>query len=431
MKRRETYITVTIEKLIFGGQGLANHEGKKVFVWNALPGEKVDALVYEKKRTYSEAIATKIHTPSPDRITPNEDHHMSCSPWQIITPETEMEWKNTIAREMFEHAGLIRSETPIEIYNDLSQQYEYRNKMEFSFMRNTENKISLAFYQRGRHNKIGLDTCRLATPYINQVAEMICQWLSEHRFPIRSLKTLIVRSNNRGEAIAALFVKDMLSIIKTPELISPLKGFHIYYSNPKSPASRPDKLLSTQGPATLTNDVLDTQLTFGLLSFFQINYHAYLAVLTDIKRFLDQERELIDYYSGVGALSIPLHNYYRKAHAVELNEEAINFAHSNISNNELSNYQIHHASTEKALEYIDPNAVTIFDPPRSGIHPKIIKKIIDVKPYRIIYLSCNISTQTRDIQPLLDHYSVSFVKLYNFFPRTPHIESLYVLDKKD
>jgi len=430
VRKRYTTITTTIEKLIFGGQGLASHNGKKTFIWNALPGEKVDALIYKRKRHYLEAVATHIHTPSPDRIAPLEDHHLSCSPWQILSSEKEMEWKQGIASEMFAHAGILANNVNIDVYNDLENQYNYRNKMEFSFCKNEDGAISLAFYKRGRHNKLAIPHCCLATTEINRAANYICDWLTQHRFPIRTLKSLIIRSNNKGEVIAALFLKDMISVLKKPQLKEGLKGFHIFFSSPQSPASRPDKLLSTEGDMTLCADVYDKKLMFGLLSFFQINYSAYIAVLEDLKKFLNPERDLVDFYSGVGALSLPLRNYYKTCRAVELNEEAVQFARDNISLNSIENYEIHQASTEKALDFITADATILFDPPRSGLHKKIISRLLEVKPERIIYLSCNVSTQTRDLQLLLDHYDPVFLKLFNFFPRTPHIESLCALEKK-
>jgi 23S rRNA (uracil1939-C5)-methyltransferase len=316
-------------------------------------------------------------------------------------------------------------------FSDPDSSFGYRNKMEYSFTTTDSCKLSLAFFERGRHRKILIPNCRLALTSLNQAARSVCDWLNQHKFPRRSLKSLVLRANEKGEIIAALFIKDVISIIKEPELKAPLSGLAIYFSDPRSPASRPDQLLLEKGETHLTAHVRDTVLTFGLHSFFQINFTAYNAVLRDIQTYLDPARPLVDLYAGVGALSIPLRDHYAACTAVEINEEAVAFARENVRANMIGNYEVFLASTEKALEYIRNDAIILIDPPRSGLHKKVVARLREEKPRRIIYLSCNISTQSRDIAELLDLYSCSFLKIYNFFPHTPHIEALCILDRRE
>jgi 23S rRNA (uracil1939-C5)-methyltransferase len=424
-------ITVTIEKLVFGGQGIATCGGKKIFVWNALPGEEVRAIVYKSKRSYSEAVAVEIISPSTERRAHREEHFLSCSPWQIMTSAYEAEWKKKIALEMYAHIGLIDSIEDIQWYNDPAYSYGYRNKMEYSFTESETGKgLSLAFFERGRHCKRPIPDCELAIPALNDAARFICSWLNKHSFPRRSLKSLVLRANEESEVIAALFIKDKVSVLKMPALNECFKGFSIYYSDPRSPASRPDELLRKCGDDTITTDIDNTILRYGLHSFFQINLLAFRSVLTDIKKFLDPAKPLVDFYAGVGALSIPLKDYFSKCTAVEINAEAVMYATDNARINGLTDYFVHQASTEKALEYITPEATILFDPPRAGLHTKIISRLLNEKPSQILYMSCNISTQARDIQALLAIYRPVFIKLYNFFPHTPHIESVCILKLK-
>lgn len=423
-------LTLTIEKLVFGGQGIATHEGKKIFVWNALPGEDVRACVYKSKRSYSEAVAIEIMKASPHRREKREEHFLSCSPWQIMTDEYEAEWKIRIATEIYTHSGLIDSGDELQWHSDPSCSYGYRNKMEYSFTESETGGLSLAFFERGRHRKRPIPDCQLALPALNKAARFVCDWLNTHSFPRRSLKSLVLRANEEAEVIAALFIKDAVSILKMPELTQCLKGFSIYYSDPRSPASRPDRLLKKIGDDSIATRIDTTVLRYGLHSFFQVNLPAFRSVLTDIKDFLDPAKPLVDFYAGVGALSIPLQDHFSHCIAVEINEEAIVYARENARRNNLSEYTVHQASTEKALEYITPEATILFDPPRAGLHKKIIEALLNERPSRILYMSCNLSTQARDIQALLGIYRPIFLKLYNFFPHTPHIESICILQRK-
>jgi len=130
----------------------------------------------------------------------------------------------------------------------------------------------------------------------------------------------------------------------------------------------------------------------------------------------------------VGAIALPLAKKVKSAVLVESNEEAVGFAKENVKLNKLKNCKVVFSPTEKALDYIEKGKTIIFDPPRAGLHQKIIDRILEIKPKKIVYLSCNIATQARDLNLLSKGYKVKSIKLYNFFPRTPHIEGLAVLE---
>ncbi|MCP2521121.1 methyltransferase, partial [SCandidatus Aminicenantes bacterium Aminicenantia_JdfR_composite] len=239
--------------------------------------------------------------------------------------------------------------------------------------------------------------------------------------PINILKTLILRCNDKNEVLAGLFIKENFNFNNYPLLDESLKGFQIHLSNPLSPASVSDEKLFEQGQDFLEIITRGKKLKFGLLSFFQINFVLFKIVLEDISEFLDSSKSAIDYYSGVGAISLPLSSEFKDCILVDNDKEAIYYADENIRENQINNCKTIYKSAEKTTELIDKNKIIIFDPPRAGLHKKIIRKILLEKPIRIIYLSCNPSTQARDIQLLQSSYEIKFLRLYNFFPRTPHI----------
>ncbi|MBU1863445.1 MAG: methyltransferase [Candidatus Omnitrophica bacterium] len=429
--KKGTSIIITGEKLVFGGQALCHYDGKSVFAWNVLPGEIVEAEVIKKKSSHIEALGRHIIKQSPHRISPEEDHHLSCSPWQIISWAEENKWKKLIADEVYKRIGGNFPIDDLKIITNANEQFHYRNKIEYSFAINNDNEISLAFFSRGTHTRVPISYCALAQPSINEAALSITRWLNTYNFPIRSLKSLIMRTNEVGNTIAALFIKDRVSIIKSPALRIPLDGMSIYYSHPRSPASRPDELLLSKGSDYLCTTINGIALKYGVMSFFQVNIQLFKHALDDIKNFLDPKKILVDYYCGVGAISIPLAPCCTQGILIENNDEAVAYARENIRNNTITHFTVHNASTEKALEFIQADRIILFDPPRAGLHKKIIAKLLEERPFRIIYLSCNLATQARDVHELLSCYTISLVRLYNFFPRTPHIEGLCILDRKN
>lgn len=426
---------LSIDKLVFGGQGMARHNGKVVFVWNAIPGETVEAEITKNKKTHLEAVAGAIIVPSPRRLPSAEPHFLACSPWQILSFDEENRWKAEMAHETYwralsaEYRALIDMQlASLEIVADAGRQYEYRNKMEYSFVDNG-GEISLAFFDRGGRRKTAIDGCLLADPAIEKTAPDILAWIRETKIPDRTLKALMLRSNRAGETIAGLFLKDRLLFPSLPALNDRFIGFHLYYSTHKSPASVPTEPLASIGADEIAETILETPLTCGMFSFFQINPPMFERALADIGAHLEPSAPVIDYYSGVGSISLPLANQCKELLLVESNPKAVGFANKNIEKNKIINARALCAPSEHALDSITSDHIVILDPPRAGLHTKVIRALLEKKPHRVIYLSCNLATHARDLAALSPIYRVSRIKLYNFFPRTPHIEGLAILDR--
>lgn len=418
---------VKIEKLVFGGQALARLDDQVVFLWGGLPGEVVEFEIIKKKANFIEGVVTNVITASPHRIAPSDDHYLSCSPWQTMEYAFENDWKRNIALETYERIAKIKLET-IEIVAP-ENAYHYRNKMEYNFFADENNIIHPAFHHRGTHNLYPVGDCALADEVIQHITHQVTAWINQAKIPRRSLKSMIIRSNGQGRGIVAVFIKDKLELKSRLELDEIITGVQVYLSDYRSPASVPTELLLSYGNNYLGTNINSVNLKFGLLSFFQINPPIFEKVLEDIKPFVRGE-VVVDYYAGVGAIGLPLHNDVKQLELVEENKEAVMFAEANIVKNNIKNAVAILARSEAATEYITNDKVVIVDPPRTGLHKDVIESLLENEPKRIIYLSCGLDTQARDVELLTAKYAPVHWKLFNFFPRTPHIEALYVLEKK-
>ena len=421
-------VRVMIEKLVFGGQGLGRCNDKVVFVWNALPGEDVTVRITKKKKNFLEGMATEIHTPSPSRIVPEESHAASCSPWQILSAADEANWKLQLSKDAYYKLQQFEHIQQLELV-DAPNYYSYRNKIEYSFTHTLEGELCFAFFERGSHWRTPIHPCVLASKEINETAEAILSWLQALGVSDRSTKSLYVLSNERGETIAGMFVRDenfpATHIPSFPNCV----GFSLYYSNPKSPAAVPTKLLFQAGPTTIVSRVLNTPLQHDLLGFFQVNIPVFERAVQAIQPWVEQDTELLDCYGGVGAISLALHSSVQQGLIIDSNVEAIAAANHNIKQLQLSNFTAQCIATEHILDAIQPDQTVIVDPPRAGLHIDVINRLLAIKPKRLIYLSCNLSTQARDAELLLAAYQLKQAKVFNFFPRTPHIEGLLVFDR--
>jgi 23S rRNA (uracil1939-C5)-methyltransferase len=387
-------------------------------VWNVLPGEKVKVQLTKRKNKLAEGIATEIIDASPDREQPKDDAYLSTSPWQMMTIEAENTHKQAILAETFqrEHVAYDGKIPMIAGAN----QWNYRNKMEYSFWAD-DNGLHLALFNRGTHGKRIVTGSSIAMPQIDTTAQQILRVLSKKGIRGSQLKTLVIRTNQKGDTVAALFCKDE-HFPELTELSDICRGIAVYYSNPKSPASIISKELYRFGEVTLTDNVGSKDITYDVNSFFQVNLEIFEQALAQIREAV-HDKPFIDMYSGVGTIGLSLG---RPAVLVESDHHNNEMARSNAA----PDTTIIEATAETAVNHIDDAHILIVDPPRAGLHSKVIDRILEVQPPKIVYLSCNPITQARDLAQLQDAYAIKTITGYNFFPRTPHIESLAILEKR-
>ena len=492
--RRQIFETLTLEKIVGGGQALGTLvDGRKCFVWGGLPSETVTVRVTKKKSHLVEAVVEEVISPSPDRIQPRDpDSYLSTSPWQIMPLEVEQTYKRQLINDAFTLHN-VALPAAIDIYcNNVA--YGYRNKVEFSWyseIGESGDTLDLAFFRRGSKGKIVVDGTSLARPEINNLARAIRDLLRHKRVAARQLKTLLIRCDQSGSCVWQLYVKDRLPEIITATEASklPAQGGEIIYSDPRSPASRITERLAHFGDTTLTDTILGVPFRYACEGFFQVNIPVYEKALRDMKEWVGrdysnqqraisqkksgqhreskqhgssnsfsegfafpasvrQERQLIqmaarrpeekdvceageptlDLYAGVGTIGLTIGG--GNVTLVEINADAVREMQRNITELDRTDARAVLAPSEQALDHITGKEIVIVDPPRVGLHTDVIATLLQQLPPRIIYLSCNPVTQARDVALLQQNYRIVHHRGYNFFPRTPHIEHLVILDKK-
>ena len=435
--RKQIFETLRLEKIVGGGQAIGTFDdGRKAFVWGGLPKELVTIRVTKKKSHFVEGIVAEIIEESPERITPkDENSYLSTSPWQIMPMTSEQSHKASLIEEAFLLHNITLPEK-IEIFSD-GVEFNYRNKVEFSWFGDKtdddeKETLDLAFFKRGGKGKVTVDGTSLAHPSINKLAIEIRDLLREKPIVARQLKTLLIRSDQQGNAVWQLYVKDKIEnlISENEAKLLSAKGGEIIYSDPKSPASRITERLEKFGDTTLSDTILGVAFNYACEGFFQVNIPVYEKALSDMKKWIDCNEKLptLDLYSGVGTIGLTIGG--DDVTLVEINEHAVAEMQRNITKLNRPSAKAILAPSEKSLEYITGEQIVIVDPPRAGLHADVTNRLLETEPPRIIYLSCNPVTQARDVSLLQEKYEIVHHQGYNFFPRTPHIEHLVVLDKK-
>lgn len=435
--RKQIFETLRLEKIVGGGQAIGTlDDGRKAFVWGGLPKELVTIRMTKKKSHFVEGIVTEIIEKSPERITPrDENSYLSTSPWQIMPMPSEQSHKALLIEEAFLLHNITLPEK-IKVFSD-GVEFNYRNKVEFSWFGDKtdddeKETLDLAFFKRGGKGKVIVDGTSLAHPSINKLAIKIRDLLRTKPIVARQLKTLLIRSDQQGNAVWQLYVKDKIeNLISDNEakLLSAAGG-EIIYSDPKSPASRITERLNKFGDTTLSDTILGVAFNYACEGFFQVNIPVYEKALSDMKTWINCNEKLstLDLYSGVGTIGLTIGG--DDVTLVEINEHAVAEMQRNITKLNRPNAKAILAPSEKSLEYITDEQIVIVDPPRAGLHTDVTNRLLETAPPRIIYLSCNPVTQARDVSLLQEKYEIMHHQGYNFFPRTPHIEHLVVLDKK-
>lgn len=401
----EKYITesIKVEKFIPGGQALGTLEnGKKIFLWGALPGEVVTKVkVTKEKSSFVEGIAEEIAERSKFRVEPKDACYLATSPWQILAEEYEAEQKDELLREIFRQHEIEIPEAlrGFHIMGD-GEYYYYRNKMEYAlYYSHEDEKIHLAFHGRSSHRKIPVEQSSLERPEIWRRAQEIVDELNQKGEEARKYQSLLLRCNQSGEVSGGLLENGK------PHPVFPV----------------------------LEDELCDIKYSYSPNGFFQINLPVYELVLKTMSKFVNGS-SVLDLYSGVGTIGLSVASA-KNLTLVECNKSAYTEMKNNVdyilknSDRELRVHPVL-AKSEETLEYIAPEQTVIVDPPRAGCMPEVIERFLEIAPERIIYLSCNPVTQARDVKKLLKKYEISFFQPYNFFPRTPHIENLVILNRR-
>jgi 23S rRNA (uracil1939-C5)-methyltransferase len=398
--------------------------GRTAVVCGVLPGERARVWPLRRQKGALVSRLEEILRASPDRIPPREAHYLSCSPWQVMNEAAQVRAKRRILEELF--PGV-----PLSAFFAAETTWGYRNKLEFNFTEDA-GRLRLAFHERGSpFRKVPLpDGCLLGSAAMNAAALEVVERLAEQGLSEKTVKSLVVRgSAATGEVILGLYVMEE-DFPACDLALERSAGLAVFYSDPLSPASVATQLLFRRGAQQLTERVAGLDLVFPLDGFFQNHVEVFSRAVEEIRRHVPATGRIVELYSGVGSIGLALRDRAEEILAVESNPAAIEWAERNRQRMGAGNYHPRAARVEDCAEdFVDGADVVVVDPPRTGLHSKLVAALARKRPRRIIYLSCNPANQARDLGLLGPAYRVTELAGFDFYPQTPHIESLAVLDR--
>jgi 23S rRNA (uracil1939-C5)-methyltransferase len=440
---RGDLLELTVDSLAFGGAGVARLNGYVVFVQDGLPGDRVRAEVQNSKRAYAQARAVEILEPSPDRIAPRAAH--PGAPWQVLPYERQLEVKQEQVEDALRRIGRLEG-FELEPIMPAVEQWRYRNKLEYSFGTDDAGRLVCGFHAPGRWEEIvEVTDCLLASEAGNAARERVVQWCRTQgltSFNRRTgegfLRNLVVREGRRTGDLQVRLVTSpgRLDTEDLAKAADPVEGLLWTQTDSVAETTQTGETQLISGRDRLREEIGALRMHISPNAFFQTNTEMAerlyeLAIGYAQPSGTDR---VFDLYCGIGTIGLLMAPRVGEVWGLELVEAAIADAIAGARRNEIDNVHFFAGDVRLALRELVQRAgrpdVLVVDPPRSGLSQKVVRRIIEAGPRRIVYVSCNPTTLAPNAAQLVEAgYQLRHVRPVDMFPQTPHIEAVAVLDR--
>src|SRR5829696_2030278 len=440
--QRGEQLDLQISDLAFGGAGVARLEGYVVFVQGAIPGDRVLAEVTKSKKSFAEARATEVIEAGPDRVDPAAAH--PGAPWQVLRYERQLEVKQAQVDEALRRLGGLDG-FELEPIVEAEQHWRYRNKLEYSFGTDDEGTLVCGFHAPGRWDRIvGMDDCLLSSKRGNEVRNRIAAWCRaeglsayDRRAGDGFLRNLVVREGRRtGQVQARLVTGTGEFRVDQLAAAAGADSFHWTRTEQLGETTQGGETEIVDGSAYLEEELGGLRFRISPEAFFQTNTEMaerLYGIAGEYAALAGRER-LYDLFCGIGTVGLTLAPRAAQLFGLEIVPEAVADAIENARLNEVEHAQFFAGDVRLALRELVEKAgkpdVLVVDPPRSGLSKKVVRRIVEASPRRIVYISCNPTTLAPNAAQLTDAgYELRRVRPVDMFPQTPHIECVALLER--
>ena len=441
--QRGDELDLTIDTLAYGGAGVARLEGYVVFVSGAVPGDRVRAVVTKRKRAYAEARTVEVVEPSPDRIDPRAPEHPGI-PWQVLPYEKQLEVKTEQVDDALRRIGHL-TDYVVEPIVPAADQWRYRNKLEYSWGKGEDGALVCGFHRPGSWEQIvHVEDDVLASERVNEVRRSVVEWARaaelepyDRRTQQGFLRNLVVREGRR--------TGDLQVRLVTSEGRFDEAGFENAASGAGVIWTRIQGVGETTaggetdhlaGAPQLREELGGLEYRISPEAFFQTNTEMAETLYEIAGEYADLHgwERVYDLYCGMGTIGLALAPRAGEIWGLEVVPEAIADAIGNAHRNGVENAKFFAGDVRLALRDLAEQAgrpdVMVIDPPRAGLSNKIVRRIIETSPKRIVYVSCNPTTLAPNAAQLAEAgYKLTKVRPVDMFPQTHHIECVALLEQ--
>jgi 23S rRNA (uracil1939-C5)-methyltransferase len=428
-------VELLIDKLVQGGDGLATHDGMKVFVPFSAPQERVRARIVTQKRDYAVAEIDQIIEPSPLRVSAPCPHYGMCGGCQLqhINYQGQLVVKKLYVNETLQRIGQVF--VPVRNVTTEAAPWHYRNKTQYP-VGSTGDGMTIGFFRRGTHDLLDVPACLLHPEEFDRLREAIRAILiasgetgydeTKHDGNVRHV---VLRQGTRdGGLLAVVVTRTPQFDLRAAELIAEQPGVTgVLHS--VVPA-RTNRIMGSQttvlaGSGHLDQSVLGKTFQVSAPSFFQVNVEQAEELCRKILKHVAPKGDelVLDLYSGVGMISLLVAPFVQQVTAIEADATAVEDARANAQAQAVRNVQFICGDVNREICRVASIDVVILDPPRKGCPAETLRQIVGLRPKRIVYVSCNPATLARDLATLEQSgYTTHEIEPVDMFPQTFHVE---------
>lgn len=450
--RKGSEILVKIESTEFPSVGIGRDEERKIYVKNAFPGQVIKGRVKKKKADYAEVKPLEVVERAEYEVEAKCPHFGICGGCssQTLTYEKQLEFLGDEVKKLFEDANVTTGE--YEGVTGSQDQWEYRNKMEFTFG-DMEKGGELCVGMHMKNKSFGIinvDQCKIVDEDFRKVITLTIEYFRKQDLPYYRvmkregyLRHLVIRkAKNTGELMVNLVtttqidfdLTEYVEILKGAEFEGKLVSVLHTENNSFSDAVVPEKVNVLYGIDHIQEELLGLKFKISPFSFFQTNTKGAEGLYSIVREYMgnSDNKVVFDLYCGTGTIGQIVAPKAKKVVGIELIEEAVEAAKENAKLNGLDNCEFLAGDVAEIIKTVkDKPEIIILDPPRSGVHPKALDYVIKFNAKEIIYVSCNPKTLVNDLKVLVDAgYEIVKTRVKDMFPNTPHAETVVKLVKK-
>ncbi len=444
-------IVVKIEKIVFGGEGLAYHNNFVIFVPMSAIGDELLVEIISTKKTYARALIVKILKASEDRINSNKisfEDFNGCD-FGMLKYDKQLEYKNVMLENMFLNISKIDISNIYEGIISADDVSNYRNKIAEPFFKQN-GIIKTGFYSRKSHDVFSASDDILKSDVAIKYTKIICELLNKEDFTVYNdvtktgfLKHLIIRNNLKNDVMICIVVTKKSQISKLKKILEEVynnydevKSVYISVKNKVDNIILGDENILICGSEYIEENITSLNFKIHLDSFFQVNVKQVQKLYNKAIEYLGTNTKVvIDAFSGTGTIGMLLSKHAKKVICIETIENASLAGKRTASENMINNIEFVIGRVENKIEkVIKQNKVShiVFDPPRKGVDIKALESVVKNKIEKIVYISCEPSTFARDLNYLIEHgYKLEKISAVDMFPNTHHIEVITLLSKLD
>ncbi len=451
LKQGQTF-PVTIKRLGINGEGVGFFKKQAVFIPGALPGEEVVAEAVKVSPKFAEAKIKKIRKRSSERVDAPCPVYESCGGCQLqhLSYEGQLNQKRDMVKQAFERYTKFPADK-LEIRKTIGMDnpWGYRNKSQLQ-AGNKDGKILAGLYGLNSHELVDITECKIHHPESNRVTEIVKDILQDLNIPaynekkqrgfVRTIVTRVSFATGQVQLVLVTtkedFPKKKLFIEEVKKRLPDVASVMQNVNNKKTSVIFGEEMVHMHGDEVIEEQLGDFSFELSARSFFQLNPQQTVTLYNEAKKAasLTGKEKVVDAYCGVGTIGMWVADEAEEVRGMDTIKSAIEDAKKNAGHHGIKNAEYFTGEAEKLLpEWVNkgwkPDVVMV-DPPRSGLHQKLIDTLLKVKPKRIVYISCNPSTLAKNAAHLAKKYDIKYLQPVDMFPHTAHIEVVAVFEKR-